>query len=365
MKVITPTPSQAAVVLRKFLQQGGVEIPLSLAQEASARMRGYADWQALVSDVEPRTGQHKGASLGANVDLQNVTWTVEGAGGAGMRDERIYVGDSVRLFALLLNGEAVFTDAERGALTLRHTEPLGWVVFSFSDGSALTRDVLESTALTYENVAGQVREISVRQLVFAHQKLDKQWTLEDGTTFSVTQAQVSAGSGGSARYLAPAQVSFSSGEQVAGFAYYDCKKDRVSLSHQLDEAISRDFNRVVTAVWVEIGGRPYLAASEHRGFYFLENTPPSKLEELPFGTPLGGLKLLPAAFISYGAASMSKLVNWDAALQEWLSQRGSSPVFYAGDGQWRQKDSDEYFTLYDESRLVLIPHKSLLFQKKS
>lgn len=57
MKVITPTPSQAAVVLRKFLQQNGTELQLSVTQEAVARMRGYADWQALVTDINPRTGK--------------------------------------------------------------------------------------------------------------------------------------------------------------------------------------------------------------------------------------------------------------------------------------------------------------------
>lgn len=59
MAVIEPTPSQAAVVLKKFLKSIGVELKLSQAQTAIARTRGYADFQAFVSDVP-----HRGVASG-------------------------------------------------------------------------------------------------------------------------------------------------------------------------------------------------------------------------------------------------------------------------------------------------------------
>lgn len=54
MKTITPTPSGAAVALRKFLATKGHEIKLGTAQEALARAHGYADWQALCAHAGAR-----------------------------------------------------------------------------------------------------------------------------------------------------------------------------------------------------------------------------------------------------------------------------------------------------------------------
>lgn len=54
MKTITPTPSGAAVALRKFLATKGHEIKLGTAQEALARAHGYADWQALCAHAGVR-----------------------------------------------------------------------------------------------------------------------------------------------------------------------------------------------------------------------------------------------------------------------------------------------------------------------
>lgn len=55
MPAIAPTPSQAAVILQRFLQSMGTPLQLSTAQEAVARMRGYATWQALLAE-EPARG---------------------------------------------------------------------------------------------------------------------------------------------------------------------------------------------------------------------------------------------------------------------------------------------------------------------
>jgi len=54
LKVIEPTPSQAAVAVQKLLKTHGIEIKLGLAQEAIAVSRGYASWNALASHIDPR-----------------------------------------------------------------------------------------------------------------------------------------------------------------------------------------------------------------------------------------------------------------------------------------------------------------------
>ena len=54
MKSIQPTPSQAAIVLKKFLAQLGYELKLHTTQEAVARTRGYESFQAFVAAVHHR-----------------------------------------------------------------------------------------------------------------------------------------------------------------------------------------------------------------------------------------------------------------------------------------------------------------------
>lgn len=54
MDIIKPTPSQSAVVLKKYLESQGLSIALNQAQEAMARMNGFASFQALASAVPLR-----------------------------------------------------------------------------------------------------------------------------------------------------------------------------------------------------------------------------------------------------------------------------------------------------------------------
>lgn len=65
MQVITPTPSQAALVLKKYFQEQGVDLEVSQMQEAVARMQGYASWNALAAAIDPR-----GAKPAASVIAQ-------------------------------------------------------------------------------------------------------------------------------------------------------------------------------------------------------------------------------------------------------------------------------------------------------
>ena len=60
MESIQPTPSQAAFVLKRFMAEQGVTVPLASAQEAVARMLGFANWQALVAVQDPRIGSLPG-----------------------------------------------------------------------------------------------------------------------------------------------------------------------------------------------------------------------------------------------------------------------------------------------------------------
>jgi hypothetical protein len=54
MKVIEPTPSQAVSVLKRYFQSLGHSVSQSQVQEGYARSRGYATWQAFVSENDPR-----------------------------------------------------------------------------------------------------------------------------------------------------------------------------------------------------------------------------------------------------------------------------------------------------------------------
>jgi hypothetical protein len=57
MQVIKPTPSQAAFILKKFMDESGEPMKLSRAQEAVARMQGFANWNALTSVMHPKVGE--------------------------------------------------------------------------------------------------------------------------------------------------------------------------------------------------------------------------------------------------------------------------------------------------------------------
>ena len=54
MNIIKPTPSQAAVALKKFFARHNIDIKLSLAQEAIAVTSGYPNWNVLAADVPTR-----------------------------------------------------------------------------------------------------------------------------------------------------------------------------------------------------------------------------------------------------------------------------------------------------------------------
>lgn len=54
MKIIKPTPSQAAVALKKFFARKNIDIKLSLAQEAIAVSSGYPSWNELAADMPVR-----------------------------------------------------------------------------------------------------------------------------------------------------------------------------------------------------------------------------------------------------------------------------------------------------------------------
>ncbi|MDO8414732.1 MAG: hypothetical protein Q7S87_00825 [Agitococcus sp.] len=54
MSVIQPTPSQAAVILKKFLAEKNLDIKLSDAQEALARMSGYTSFNVFTSAIPLR-----------------------------------------------------------------------------------------------------------------------------------------------------------------------------------------------------------------------------------------------------------------------------------------------------------------------
>lgn len=75
MKVIEPTPSQAIVVLKNYFQSLGIPVTASQVQEGFARSKGYADWQAFVSENDPRGQKSKQRSSGTKVTSGSKTTT--------------------------------------------------------------------------------------------------------------------------------------------------------------------------------------------------------------------------------------------------------------------------------------------------
>jgi len=67
MKVIEPTPSQAIVVWKKYLQSLGFAVTASQVQEGLARSKGYPNWQAYVTENDPRGRKHKQRNPGTAV----------------------------------------------------------------------------------------------------------------------------------------------------------------------------------------------------------------------------------------------------------------------------------------------------------
>jgi hypothetical protein len=78
MQVIKPTPSQAAFVLKKFMDENGVSLKLSKAQEAVARLQGFANWNTLTSVMDPKVGTPSGPLLHKEADL----YSLQGESGA-------------------------------------------------------------------------------------------------------------------------------------------------------------------------------------------------------------------------------------------------------------------------------------------
>jgi hypothetical protein len=58
--------------LRHYLESVGVNIPLAVSQESIARIRGYADWNALAADINPRGKPVRTALTDAPPDDDNL-----------------------------------------------------------------------------------------------------------------------------------------------------------------------------------------------------------------------------------------------------------------------------------------------------
>jgi hypothetical protein len=348
MKVITPTPSQAAVVLKKFLQQNGVELSLSVTQEASARMRGYADWQALVSDVEPRTGDFRNkAAQKATVPAQPQLFTL-------WRVRRLGV--------LLLRGEVEFDDCAAKHLVLRHEMALQALAFGRRGPNALLQDVV----LSYRAKNGNHREILVRDMYDAEHAGESRWCLKDGTGFHIRRVSVEQGTDEQGTYLAPVIVHFSDGDNCAGSAQYRPASGRVKLDEAVLEEIERNFDKVVISVCVEIAGKVYEAETGKDGEFFI---PSEGLDdELAFGTHLKDVQISTPAFVSFNNGAKTPVINWNPVLRFGVSRVehrpdarltgtfGGSRAMYVGGGKWQQ-DVSEAFYLYDEAGNLWTPQQ--------
>jgi hypothetical protein len=348
MKVITPTPSQAAVVLKKFLQHNGVELPLSVTQEASARMRGYADWQALVSDVEPRTGRSRNKSdrekaIPARPQLFTL-WRVHFLG------------------VLLLHGTIEFDDCAARQLVLRHEIALKALAFGQRGPNVLLQDVVFS----YRSKNGDHRKILVRDIYDAQDLGDGRWRLADGTGFHVRQVSLEQGTDEQGVYLAPVIVHFSNGDNCAGSAQYRPASGRVKLDDEVLQEIERDFNNTVMSVCVEIAGKVYEAETGKDGEFFIWSD--GLGDELAFGAHLKDVQIPAPSFVSFNNGAKTPVIDWNPVLRFGVSRVehrpdarstgtfGGSRAMYVGQGKWQQ-DVSEAFYLYDEAGNLWTPQR--------
>ena len=126
MKVITPTPSQAAFVLKKFLTENGFELSLAKTQEAISRILGFSDWNVLSSVMDPRVGYPKGCLQ--HVDDRNYTLTT------GTQSYAFITVNNIEV-SIKHDDEGVVVDVYSKIGLINGEEPLGstWVSFDEAD----------------------------------------------------------------------------------------------------------------------------------------------------------------------------------------------------------------------------------------
>lgn len=72
MNIITPTPSQAAFIMKKFMEEQGFDVKLNVAQTCVARMSGYASFNAFTAAVELRGAKCPDLSPGNMLDKEGL-----------------------------------------------------------------------------------------------------------------------------------------------------------------------------------------------------------------------------------------------------------------------------------------------------
>jgi hypothetical protein len=351
MKVITPTPSQAAVVLKKFLQQNGLDVQLSVAQEASARMRGYADWQAFVSDVEPRTGDIRfRASRKAVEPVVPQLFTI-------FRKRRLGI--------LLLQGEIEFDDCAAKHLVLRHE-----IAIKSLAGQRGINVLMDAPVLSYRSKDGKHREVRVYEAYDAEYEGEGRWRLKDGTGFHIRQVSLERGTDERGTYLAPVIISFSNGDHCAGSAQYRPASGRIQLDEEVLAEIERHSqrysNNIVETVYVEIAGTLHKAESGKGQEFFIPSE--GLTDELAFGTHLKDVRIPAPTFVSFNKGPKTPVINWNPALFFGVCRVhhrpdvrtngtfGGAGAIYVGSGKWQQ-DAAEAFYLYDEAGNLWTPQE--------
>jgi hypothetical protein len=138
MQVIKPTPSQAAFVLKKFLEEHGVSMKLSKTQDAVARMQGYANWNALASEIDPKVGTPNGCLR--QDDTKNYTLL------SGKQSAVFITIQNVQV-SVKHDDEGVVVDVFSKQGLQNGEESLGstWVTFAEAEGEEDTENSKENT----------------------------------------------------------------------------------------------------------------------------------------------------------------------------------------------------------------------------
>jgi hypothetical protein len=136
MKVIEPTPSQAAVVMKNYLRSLGFEVSLANAQECFARSRGYADWNTLASQVDVRGKKTKAEAPVASTAERYLTAPFTVFVNGGYYDTVAYYEQATSLAEVI----TVMEDEER-------TEPFDCVTIQDALGNTVDRFIQAHTRI--------------------------------------------------------------------------------------------------------------------------------------------------------------------------------------------------------------------------
>ncbi|MBC8737410.1 hypothetical protein F6X40_11400 [Paraburkholderia sp. UCT31] len=257
MQVIQPTPSRAAYIVRDFLMAEGIEVKISLAQEAVARALGYVDWQALANDVDPRNPKVAVEAAKRIIDAPPV-WHY-------LNPEQVKAGDWVfsRFVALLHRAQGVRLHEAGSLCTLKGPIHAGlWLLAFPSPYSQETiQELRGKTAFSCQpqgETAPSAIGVSFADILDGRPIAENAIRLSNGLELWLKPETDEYER--DAIDIYPATVVMSDGQVYVGSASYarsyasKGSEGPLMLTEELDKVV-RDFGMRVSSVYLEEGGQ--------------------------------------------------------------------------------------------------------------